>query len=90
VIDELRVTELAGRPVLDEGWSCGVRWAPCVSLWELTEIAFLAVVAAIVLTPGFPNVLLALVAAVPFPSNAIDRLEFMEFDLMLFHIFGYK
>lgn len=34
--------------------------------------------------------LLALVAAVPFPSNAIDQLEFMESDLLLFHIFGHK
>ena len=58
----------------------------------LTEfVAFVAIGIAIIFTKGFPDVLLGLLAAVLCISFLADKkTESMEFDILVFYIFGYQ
>jgi hypothetical protein len=47
--------------------------------------------AAIIVTPGFPGVLLSLIASVIIlPLDGINEIESLGFDIFVLHIFGYE
>ena len=53
-------------------------------------VALLAVVVTIILTPGFHNVLLSLLAAVYSPLFEVDNVESLESNIAILYISGHQ